>query len=61
MMNNEAISAIKIADVTRPKVEDEEPLNPHVVPAHDEPEPDYDEMRRLVHGDTDTVGVPLNE
>ena len=59
-MTKNAVAAIKISDVLRPKGGGETPVNTHVVTRPPEPEPDYEAMRRVVAGGEDVddeVGV----
>ena len=55
MVNTKAIAVTDVSDVLRPKGGDEMPLNSHVVPARNDPEPDYDAMRRIASGEREDV------
>lgn len=44
---------MRVSDVLRPKGGNEVPVNSHVVPARNDPEPDYDDMRRIASGDSE--------
>lgn len=51
MTNTGAIAVMKVSDVLRPKGGNEVPVNSHVVPARNDPEPDYDDMGRIASGE----------
>ena len=53
MADANAIAVMKVSDVLRPKGGNEMPVNSHVVPDRNDPEPDYDAMRRIASGETD--------
>ena len=53
MANTGANAVRMVSDVLRPKGGNEVPVNPHVVPARNEPKPDYDAMRRIVSGESE--------
>ena len=55
MGNTRAIAVMKVSDVLRPKGGDEVPVNSHVVPARNDPEPDYDDMRRIASGESENA------
>ena len=53
MTNTGANSIRMISDAMRPKGGNEVPVNPHLVPARNDPKPDYDAMRRIASGESE--------
>lgn len=53
MANTGANAVRKISDVLRPKGGNELPANSHVVPARNDPKPDYDAMHRIASGESE--------
>ena len=53
MMNTGANAVRTVSDVLRPKGGNEVPVNSHVVPARNDPKPDYDAMRRIASGESE--------
>ena len=53
MANTGANAVRMVSDVLRPKGGNEVPVNSHVVPARNDPKPDYDAMRRIASGESE--------
>ena len=53
MTNTGANVVMKLSDALRPKGGNEVPVNSHVVPARNDPKPDYDAMRRIAAGESE--------
>ncbi len=49
VMTRNAIASTDLLEALRPQTRGE-PVNVHVVPAVKEPEPDFDEMQRIIQG-----------